>query len=377
MLDLLILAQDAPPPPEAGPRLWAVLLDNAFPLTILFIFLAAIVSVVLKVRRKDKCLKLLSGYHVGYLTTAGKALWGDLIVYSSGIELEFDAPYTTRRGLHKRSALIYDSELANCLAICRTEDSLTEQEKAQRRAQVRRSYAPGLIRRSIRGFRNFVNTLRDAFSKALTALIGQFAKARPGSTIASQQGQVNEIGQTLLGAAGNAYEPMLEAHIGRPVILKLASPTEPTQQPLELPGYLVDYTEKYVAVFNVEHQPIEPIKLTLDASHEQPGLKVELLPEDVVITCTGPEVIVVKTFRSRSRYSQLSAPLTPGCSLSLRRAPDGPVELELERTRSIDLVCPRAIATIHFGADDRVDTRDNWVGVAPEREAESEASAAE
>ena len=76
----------------AEPGLWTVLLDNALALTVLFIFLTAIVSLLLKARRKDKCLKLLQGSHVAYLTTAGQAIWGDLRVYSLGLELTYDAP---------------------------------------------------------------------------------------------------------------------------------------------------------------------------------------------------------------------------------------------------------------------------------------------
>lgn len=355
---------------------WHVLFNNIFGLTIVFIFLTAIISVIVKLRRKDKCLKLLHDYHVAYLTTTGKVAWGDLVVYSQGIELRFDAPHTTRRGLIKSSAMVYESEMGHYLALCRVEDGLTEKEKRDRRRQIRRSFRPGIHRRFLRWLRNLINTLRDAFNRAFTAILGQLAKARPDSEVlATQQANVSLIGQDLLLAAGNAYEPILEAHIGRPVILKIASTTEPTQQAVELPGYLVDYSDRFVAVFNVEHEPTEVMALTLDASEDRPNVSVVLEGQAVCVTCTGPEVLVVRSFEAGSERKQLAVPLLPGCTVRLWR-PDAqtPVVLTVERTRKVDVVCPRTIATVHFGADPHEKTRGraDWLGMAPDREAESE-----
>ncbi|MEX0653026.1 MAG: hypothetical protein WD534_14510 [Phycisphaeraceae bacterium] len=372
---LTTLAQEAaaaPPDPW-----WHLLFNNIFGLTILFIFLTAIIGVVVKLRRKDKCLKLLHDFHVSYLTTAGKVAWGDLVVYSQGIELSFDKPHTTRRGLVKSSAMVYETEMGNYLALCRVEDGLTDKEKRQRQRQIRRSFRPGILRRFLRWLRNIINTLRDAFNKAFTAILGQLARARPDSELlTTQQANVNLIGQDLLLAAGNAYEPILEAHIGRPVILKLASTIEPTSHVVELPGYLVDYTDRFVAVFNVEHAPLETIELTLTETTERGNVKVALDGHDVLVTCTGPEVIVVRSYEAGEARKKLAVPLLPGCTLRLwRPGPEVSAHLTLERTRQIDVVCPRSIATIHFGADphERGRLREGWLGMAPEREAEAQA----
>ena len=371
---MLTLGQDTVTTTEAavGDAWWHVLLDNAFALTILFIFLTAVISVIVKLRRKDKCLKLLDGYHVSYLTTAGKALWGDLVVYSQGLELQFDAPYTTRQGVIKTSAVIYETETAECLAICRTEAGLSDRERRLRDRQIRQSFRPGLFRRLIRWIRNIINTLRDAFAKALSALVGQLARARPDSAVlATQQTGVNEIGQTLLFAAGNAYEPILEAHIGTSVVLRIASATEPTKQVLELPGYLVDYTDRYVAVFNVQHEPMERIEWEVTQTSERPNVQVDVSPPEIRITCTGPDVLLVKEVRTGDHIRRLELSLMPGCNVCIHRDDDGPVALVLERTRAVDVVCPRSVATVHFGAETRTRRSARWLGLAPSREAEA------
>mgnify|MGYP003317512800 CR=1 FL=1 len=45
-----------------------------------------------------------------FLTTAGKVIWGNLVVYSQGIELCFDKPHMPRRALAKSSAMIYPEQ---------------------------------------------------------------------------------------------------------------------------------------------------------------------------------------------------------------------------------------------------------------------------
>ncbi len=358
------LAQASPVPmaPPTKPW-WQILLENGLALTLLFIFLVAVVGVIFRLRRKDKCLKLLSGHHVSYLDTAGRSVWGDLVVYSQGLELRFDVPHTTRQGLNKSSALIYEKELANCLAVCRLDGALTEDERRRRQRQIRHSFRPGLMRRTIRWMRNILNTLRDAFSKAMSAILGQLARARPGSSVlATQQAQVDEIGQTLLGAAGNAYEPLLEAHIGKPVVLRIASTIEPTQQPVELPGYLVDYSDRFIAVFNVEHEPIERIELELTESVEQAGIKAELRDDEAVITCTGPEALVVARAGMDETSCELAVPLLPGCAVSLSRQSGQAVKLTLQRTHRLDVVCPRAIASVYFGGESEAVSPRSWRG---------------
>ncbi|MFW6060268.1 MAG: hypothetical protein ACODAQ_08800 [Phycisphaeraceae bacterium] len=368
-LALLILAQESGAPTAAKP-LWQLLLENSLALTLLFIFLVAIIGVIFQLRRKDKCLKLLADHHVSYLTTAGRPVWGDLTVYSQGLELTFDAPHTTGRGLTKSSALIYENDLATCLALCRIEDALTDAEKRKRQRQIRRSFRPGPLRRTMRALRNILNTLRDAFSKAINTIIGAMARMRPDSAVlTTQQTQVNEIGQTLLAAAGNAYEPLLEAHIGKPVVLKIASTTEPTNQPFELPGYLVDYTDRFIAVFNVAHESIESFELKLTESTEREGVTVTLTDGDATVRCTGPDPIVVMQTASNGEMRKLALPLLPGCAVSLPRTDNGAVTLTLQRTRHLDVVCPRALASVHFGADTPTPAR-RWHGLAPTRLAE-------
>ena len=373
MIRCLILAQDQP----SGSSGWFGL-DDVFWLTILLVFVVAIVGALLRLRQKDKCLKLIDKYHVTYLTVDGRTMWGDLSVASQGLELQFDAPYRTRRGLAKNSLLIFQDELSNCLAICRTVYGLTEAERHDRERQIRRSFEPGLLRRLARWLRNIVNTVRDAFTKALGMAAGQVGRTSPvGGAIKSQRGGIDELGKTLVGAVGNAYEPILERYIGRPVVLELTNPAGSDSPVCELPGYLVDYTDRYVAVFNAQHEPVETLELEVTESLQRDGVKIDLLDDKVVVTCQGEDALVVRRVTFSGRTTDLSVTLIPGCSVRLIRAANEPVTLEIERTRQIDIVCPRSVARIRYGSQGPTVGRTGWSGTAPQMEAQESPDASD
>ena len=92
---------------------------------------------------------------------------------------------------------------------------------------------------------------------------------------------------------------------------------------MQLPGYLVDYTDEYLAVFNTEQTPLETIELDVG--------------------------------------------LLPGCSLKMGCAKTAALKLRLHRTHRIDIVCPRKIAGVHFGSEQEYTPRRDIHGVAPDQ----------
>jgi hypothetical protein len=340
-------------------------LDDVFWLTILLVFVLGIVAAFVRLLQKDKCLKLLDDYHVTCLAGGRRTIWGDLHVSSSGLELVYDAPHRTQRGLAKTTSLIFADELNACVAICRTVHGLTDQERHDREKQIRCSFRPGPFRRLARWLRNVINTIRDAFVKALGLAAGQVSKTRPvGGAISSQKGQIDQLGATLVGAAGNAYEQLLERHIGRPVILELAHPAGADRPVVELPGYLVDYSDRFVAVFNVEHEPQEAFELQVTEPVQREGVKVDRDADKLMLTCEGSDALTLRRMTVGDAVTDLSVTLIPGTSVQLTVPTREPVVLQLERTRHIDIVCPRSSARIRHGSD-AVGSRRDWSGVAP------------
>jgi len=362
----IMLGQNQAAAPSSMPWLHV---DTIFWCTILVIFLLAIIGVIIRLRQKDKCLKLLDDYHVTYLSTGGRTIWGDLRVASQGVELLFDAPYTNLRGLTKNSALIFDDELARCLAFCRTVHGLSELEQRHRRRQIRRSFRPGPLRRTWRWLRNVVNMVRDALTRTFSLIAGQVSRAQPlGGAIGGQQTQVDQLGATVIGLVGNAYEPILERHIGRPVILELTSPPGAEHTATQFSGYLVDYSDRFLAVFNVEHEPVEELTLQVTEPIEREGLRIEPADDNVTVHCTGDDAIIIRRMTCGSEIRDLAVVLTGGTNVRLARPSGGggAVTLHLERTRRIDIVCPRSVARIRFGGAPEDAGRSDWAGTAPD-----------
>jgi hypothetical protein len=257
---MLALLAQAPPPSQT------LSAATIFYVTLLFIFLTAIITTVATKWSRDKCLKFFNKYHVSAERFRGQTFWGRLKVFSSGIEVVYDHPFVDSHGHKKTSYLMYQQEMeTQLLSIFRYHGELTQEQQKARRTQIHRTFNPGPIRRFMRGVRNFVNTLRDAFNAAIGAAVGQFQRMNPASAVlTTQAGNVTQIGQTLLGKfAGNAYEPLLEQYIGQPVILDVADPINPNNASVQYAGYLADYTQAYIALFNVEHACRETIEVSL------------------------------------------------------------------------------------------------------------------
>jgi hypothetical protein len=342
-------------------------LDDLFWLTLLVLFLATLVGALLRRFRKDRCLRLLDDYHVTYVDGDGRSLWGDLLVSSQGVELLYDAPFTTSRGLIKTSHLVPGDELGRCVALCRTVHALTASERAARTRQIDRTFHPGIAARAVRTARIFIDMLRDAITKSLGMFVGAMAgRGRLGAAIGSRQGEMDELGKTLVGVVANAYEPLLERHIGKPVVVECRNPPAAPEPLSEFTGYLVEYTENFLAVFDVEQTPEEQVDLEVSGSLSREGMEIGLEDDRIVVTCTGPDALILRNVEVDGNRVDLDVTLFSGCNVAVRIPTDSGVRVRAERTCRVDLVCPRSSARVRFGSGLRARPKADWSGISPQ-----------
>lgn len=348
-----MLLQAAPPPAPSGGSPTSIF-TNIFWLTIGFIFLSAIIGAIIARRRKDRCLKLLDEYHVTMVLTSGRVIWGDLNVFAQGMEITFDAPYQTQLDFIKSGYMLYEPEMPQLSALIRHAGDLTDRERARRQNQVAARFRPGLLRRIRRTILNVFNTIRDAFTQALGAFIGHVATTTQSTVMQTQRGHVEKIGQNVLGYFGNAYEPMLERHIGKPVVLELQSPADPAKRPISLPGYLAEYSDRFVALFNVEQNHRERIELSLDQPIDREDLKIDTSGggggERIAVTNKSLVPVIIEAMRSDTgEVRRLGMVLTNGATVRLPRRP-GKLTLEVMRMLHLDVVAPRSQAVVRFAS---------------------------
>lgn len=353
--------------------------STVFYLTLLFIFVTAIITTLLTKWSRDKCLKYLHGYPVTIERSRGQTTWGELRVFSTGLEIRFEHEMHDTRGQKKSSYLMYQQEVdQQLLSVFRYADLLTEAQQEQRRKQIHSTFNPGPLRRAWRGVRNLVNTLRDALGAAIGVVVGQYQRAGPAGAILGSQGpQVTTIGQTLLGRFANAYEPLLEQYIGRPVILDVVDPLNPNNAVVQYSGYLADYTQQFVALFNAEHGADAPVELMLPDVEEgdalpplppapavgaapialppamltEHGLAVRIDGKRLRIMNTRPGPVAIRRLE-RPGYE----PLTLGMvlpsmgTLSLTAGDARGGKLYAEAVHCVDIVAPRKFAIVrHAG----------------------------
>lgn len=391
-------------------------LDDVFWITLLAIFLFSIVNALIKRRKRDRCLKLFDDDHVTFLSMVMPTVTGLVRLTPLGLELRHPEPLSGRRGLERAGTLLYDDEVLGSIALCRTPVSLNAEQRRRRRRQLRRSVRPGVLYRVLRSVRNFANAVSDGLGRAIALTLGRMRTTGVvGGVVSSQRAQAESLGQTLVTMGANAYEPLLERHIGRPVILevKITAPTGP--KVALVPGFLVDYTAQYVAIFNIDQDPIDRALLRLDASSNGTrtahGISVTQLPDGIEVRSEALDPIVFRVIEAsdgamdtpaainatappvatptapadasprarasgsdemterlplRAVHDQPERPfdeivLLPGTVVRLprpavesetqpRASSPGGLEIEVIRTRQVDLICPRAVARVRYSA---------------------------
>jgi len=362
-------APKAAPPPAQQPGFWSKLLNSTFGLVLLFIFLPVLITTFIAARQRDRCLKTFHRFHATVYTKAARPIWGILHVFSKGLVIRYRQPVDTQARPAQSSYMMYEPDMENVHAIFRFHDQIDERNKERRDRQIRSLAYPSFTRRTWRRIRNLVNTLRDAFSKAIGALMGQVQRAKPGSKALKTGGkEMTGIGTTLLGQVANAYEPILEKHIGTPVVLEITGPAE--GQKKEYPGQLGEYSAGYLMVLDIEAEIEDAATVggpgafddqvratrTNDQIEVCNGLSVGLRVISVEVggraVSPDAEVEAGATATLPLSLSEIT-PTAPAEAASGEEAPPPPppsdVVVRLAARRRTDIMAPRGHAIIRHG----------------------------
>ncbi|MCD4830298.1 MAG: hypothetical protein K8R02_00650 [Anaerohalosphaeraceae bacterium] len=225
--------------------------ENTLAITVIFIVLATVVGAFIKRRQIDRCLKDFAGYSVTVELTAGKAVWGKLRPENTGLELVYDATYKDEDGHNETSYILYKQEYSNIQALLRFHHQLNAADKKRRDCDLNRTYHPGSFRRLGRRTKNVFKAIRDSIMEVINVLITHAKKTTPaGTMLTSQDKYVSQIKQEIATSVGTAYEPLLEKHIGKMVVLELVK----GDKILEIVGVLKDYTSEFIELMDIDYR---------------------------------------------------------------------------------------------------------------------------
>ena len=328
------------------------LLENPLGFTLAVVLVAAIIGAFVAARKLDRCLKRFRDYSVTIRRQDGGTLWGRIRIFSNGIELLYEQPALAGA---KRSVLLYEAELGRIAAIYRFLDRLAIGERARRDRQVRVLVHLRVSSRLWRGLANVFNTFRDALGQAFAATLQQVTRTvAPPAATAAAAAPISSLGTTLAGSISNAYEPMLEQHLARPVIVELVNPAAPEKPPAAYSGLLGLYSDKYILLIDVRQRFTEEAPLG--------GAETRLIEGAVGVREDGGRLVVengsavtvtIEAITASGGRHEIAAAVPAGESGDVP-LPDGATAESatavLSYERSFDLIVPRAWGAVRHGA---------------------------
>lgn len=234
---------------------------DAGTITILFIFLSALLAVVFKKIKKDKCLKDFREDIITLELLNGEQYRGEFILKSTGFRFRYPELIEGQHNLKFLSFLLYKNEFPDIQAVVRYHKDLTEEGKRLRKEDFRRTFQPSRWRRIKRSIINFFKIIKDAVIEIVNLLTSHLSKTTPvGAAISSNDMQVNKMKNEVYGLVETSYEPLLEDYIGERVILELKRGDEW----VKYNGVLKDYTTEFVELIDVDYAPETSGKIDAD-----------------------------------------------------------------------------------------------------------------
>jgi hypothetical protein len=329
------------------------------------VFALALVAKMVRTLRRDPCLRFLHGFHVSFVDSRGMSMWGEMHLTSQGMQLDFDAVHVDSRDLSKCGVIIFPPELSEMTAVCRCSDGITAEEKARRDRQVRLVLEPTWWIRARRRLGNLGGMLRDAVVDTITLFFGQLGASsqKPVAALAGGQRQVTEIGGALLDLGARAFEPLLERMIGKPVIARIDLAGGRRSY---FPGYLAEYNEKYLVIVNQSLEPEESLRVRPGTDADKSDVRLIVDDGRLRLESASDDAVVVKRIVGRDATLDVGAVLLAGSTIAMHLPREFDVRhAEVDRTRRLDFVCPRARSQVRFSSTRPPINRDHWAGIGP------------
>lgn len=355
LLSCPILAQEGATAETPPKGFWEVLFDNALSITLLFVFISALVGTILKNLSVDKCLRHFDKFHVTLELANDDLIWGALRMYNTGLELLYREPRLDSSGHYETSFILYSSEYDHIQSICRYHGDLSPKGRRIRENDIRKTYQPTIFARMFRWLRNLVNTFADAFSKALNLIIGQMKKVSPGSVILKQDAHLTKIGTDIIGYAGNAYDSILERYIGEKVVVEVNY----ADRKEEFLGILKEYTSAFMELLNVQY--LYTVKIPLkgeDVGHvEISGVYLIHEGDQFRIQNQSAHPVLVYEVVKDGEHIPINEEISPGNTKTVFNNDPAATNMVAltQTTRVVDLILPRAKALIrHAGPREKV-----------------------
>ncbi len=225
---------------------------DSLTITIIFIILSTVIGAFIKGRMRDKCLIDFVNDLVNIELKDGKVVWGFLRLEATGLELKYKERYLNKNNNYtEASFVLYKNEYPNIQCITRFLDDLGDKNKKKRDRSLNCIYHQKRLGRMKRNIRNFFATVKDSIMEVANLLIGKAKQIAPmGKVLSSQDKYVSQMQTGVFSSLNTSFEPLLEKHIGKKVILQLSR----EGKIIEYLGILKGYTAQFLELIDVAYR---------------------------------------------------------------------------------------------------------------------------
>jgi hypothetical protein len=327
------------------------LLDSTL-LTILVIVVIATILALIRTRKRDRCLKHFDGYYVSLTETEGDVTWGEVEVYTSGMEFFYPKPVRSSKGFWQRSLLFYRDQYERMDGIYRYAEGLPEDQKEDRRKHLERTSNPGFLRRFARKVRNWVGMIRDALVQSISLLLGAAkSKTTPAGMLQQDQERMSALSAEIIGHAGNSFDPLLERHLFSRVVVDVSRQDDKTSYC----GYLADYTADFLEIIDAQVNAEEggfgpeayrPGQVPVD------GVEVRLEGKLLAVSNASGMMLALHALEHGAESTAVGAVIPDGFTADLRLGDEidtDTLEVVIASAERVDMLVPRTRALVRHG----------------------------
>lgn len=334
------------------------LLGNVFYLSLLILFVAALIGLIIKAFSRDRCLKDFAGFPITLKLTDGETASGTCSLHSNGLELLYDV-VTQKEGYPEASFLLYKAEYGRIFSLRRYHGDLTEEMKKARQRILQETYHPHFFRRLKRRIRNLISSIKDTLLEAFNMAFGQLkaSSGQPGM-LKTQDKYLRQIGTEAISTAAPSYDALLERQIGSKVVVEV---TAPDKSKRFFTGVFKEYTAGFLEVMDVETKEDFSIDYSLGGEQSEGGLTLSFSEQRLAVSNHNPFTVRIRELvqkipqedaEPKDASQEMDIELKPGERAELELLPQTTnLTIKALRERTSDIIFPRAFGIVRHRSE--------------------------
>jgi hypothetical protein len=316
--------------------------------TIALIFLLTLLGGAIHGLTRDRCLRSFRGFHVTLVKTNGRVVWGRMHLERTGMELVYPAS-ALEDDPPKASYLLHAAEYPQIQTIFRYADNLDEAERKRRDADIATSFHPGPLRTGGRWLRNALGSATDTLRDVLSLVVGRVQTAGKDYVAAEGTDTLKKLGGNVLADVGSTYDPLLERHIGRQVVVEVMEGDEVHEHV----GIFKEYSPDFIQLLDVQYPWQRALEVPPDGTAEFNCVSAVHGGQTLKVSNLGEQPILVLSVMIGDHDREVNAIVDAGGAIELRlkSQQEGAAKIHVQTIRELDLIAPRSRCVIRHRAE--------------------------